>query len=77
MGLCEDGIPSTFLTVNKRNIIPVPKSWSLEDAATVPFSYAIVLYALFNVSRYFKKLKHLNFIDFNCMYLENKCKKLP
>lgn len=46
MGFCTDEAPSTLIAANKNSTIPVPKDWSLEDAATVPIAYGIVLYAM-------------------------------
>lgn len=40
------GALSTIITADKSFLIPVPKNWTLEDAATIPVVYGTVLYAL-------------------------------
>jgi fatty acid synthase len=50
MGMVAGGVLSTFIPAHADFSWPVPPDWSLEDAATVPATYSIVIYALLLVS---------------------------
>lgn len=52
MGINLTSAPASVAAIHKDAMIPVPDSWSLEDAATVPFIYGTVLYALLKVRVY-------------------------
>ncbi|RVE53445.1 hypothetical protein evm_002015, partial [Chilo suppressalis] len=46
MGLVESGAASTLVMARPELLWPVPKHWTLEDAATVPAAYALAFYCL-------------------------------
>lgn len=46
MGLVSTGAVSSQVDAQLELLWPVPKNWTLEDAATVPFAYAYAYYAL-------------------------------
>lgn len=47
-GLVADGALASSITAESDYVWKIPKNWSLEEAATVPFSYALVI--VINVS---------------------------
>ncbi|KAF5295889.1 hypothetical protein FQR65_LT10377 [Abscondita terminalis] len=51
MGITSTNAFSNFISADKAITCPVPKDWSLEDAATVPATYLTVLYALLKTCR--------------------------
>jgi fatty acid synthase, animal type len=51
MGIANGGCLSTHTTLNNLLYWKVPKNWTLEDAATVPFDYLTVYYAFFIASK--------------------------
>lgn len=55
MGMLPSKTMSTLMAGDDRIVWPIPDSWSLADAATVPVVYGTVIYALMiviNTSRY-------------------------
>lgn len=46
MGICGSKAMSSMVDGDECLMWPVPESWSLEDAATVPVVYATVTYSL-------------------------------
>lgn len=50
MGMLTGGALSTLVLADKSFLIPVPHTWTLEEAASIPVVYGTVLYALLFVS---------------------------
>lgn len=50
MGLCKFGALATTVVADKHLMLPVPDSWVIGEAVTVPAAYAVVLEA-FSVSK--------------------------
>lgn len=48
MGVVSGGAASSQVAAEPAMLWPVPKHWSLEDAATVPLPYAYAFYCLVN-----------------------------
>ncbi|KAK4878177.1 hypothetical protein RN001_010683 [Aquatica leii] len=51
MGIVSNGAFSNFVPIDKSITCPIPHTWSMEDAATVPLVYFTVLHALLKVAR--------------------------
>lgn len=50
MGLCKSGALATTALVDKHLMLPIPDSWVIGEAVTVPAAYAVVIEA-FNVRK--------------------------
>lgn len=46
MGLVPSGAASSRVLAIPELLWPVPEHWTLEDAATVPLAYALIIYIL-------------------------------
>jgi fatty acid synthase, animal type len=46
MGLVKSGAASSRVNVARELLWPVPKHWTMEEAATVPMPYAHAFYCL-------------------------------
>lgn len=57
MGVTETEGISSILKANMDLLWPVPASWSLDDAATIPLAYSIAFYILVRLNHIFY-LKH-------------------
>ncbi len=44
MGITSSKCIANIVECNKNQLIPIPDKWSMEDAATVYFSYAKVIF---------------------------------
>lgn len=66
-GLVAEGALASSVTVSNDFIWNVPKNWSMEEAATVPFSYALVMNYL-STMQYILELNSLNFLRYIFFY---------